>query len=533
MQKQKNVKVLVAILFLVSLIGIGEILVFGGSRQDTLVVANIGAVRTLDPAVAYDTKTYVPIQNIYEPLITFKSTREEGRLVVTEELASNLATDWNISSDGLKYTFNLRQGVKFHSGDVFDADAVKYSLERTISMAQGPAWILSEHIKDINILDDYTIEIELNAPYAPFMRILADETCAYIVNPATVEAHGGVKYGETNEWMISHEDGTGPFKLESWDPGTELVLAANKDYWRGAPKLEKVVLRVVKEPSTQMMLLQSGAIDVIALGLTWKDIASLEGMSGIEVYMPESWTEVRFFFLNTTKPPFDDVAVRRAISYAVDYKGIIETVLYGYGKRLTGPLPEGYLCYDPTLQLPYNYNPGLAKRLLAAAGYPEGFEVEVSYPSADYERVQVSEIIRANLEAIGITSTAVGYSWPVILDKWDRGEMQMAATKWAPTPDPDVLLTSMFHTEAWGAGGNYSFFSDKTVDGLLDIARTTTSEEERCRLYRKAQRIIINDAPWLFLYQPKRAFPIREVVKDFAMPALEEYNFFPVYKTGP
>lgn len=508
--------------------------VVGVSRsENTLNVANIGAVRTLDPAVAYDTKTYVPIQNIYEPLVTFKTERKDGKLVRTsKELAPSLAVDWAISEDRREYTFQIRKDVKFHSGDTLDAEDVKYSLNRTITMGQGPAWYLDQ-IKTIEVTGEYEVKVTLKSPYSPFLRILASEPCAYIVNKETVEQHGGVAEGETNEWMTSHEDGTGPFQLEKWDPGEELTLTSFENYWRSPPKLEKIRLKVIEEPSTQMMLLQSGDIDLIALGLTWKQIASLEGATGIKLYQKEGWKEVRFFFLNTKREPFDEVAVRRAISYAIDYEGIIDNVLQGYGTRLKSPLPEGYLCHDPSIQMPYHYNPELAKDLLAEAGYPEGFKVEVSYPTADVERKQVSEIIRANLAEIGIESTMKGYSWPVMLDKWDKGEMQMAATKWAPTSDPDTLLTSMFHTDSHGAGGNYSFYSDKTVDGLLDKAGVVQDPKERCELYSVAQQIIVSDAPWLFLYHPTRVFPVRDVVKDFAMPDIEHYNFYATHKTAP
>jgi peptide/nickel transport system substrate-binding protein len=250
---------------------------------------------------------------------------------------------------------------------------------------------------------------------------------------------------------------------------------------------------------------------------------------GIKLYKKEDWTEVRFSPLQNQIKPFDNKKVRQAINYAIDQKALVDNVCYGFAKPLTSPIPAGQWSHDSSLWT-YKYDPAKAKALLVEAGYPNGFSTELGYPEADAERKEVAMVVQGYLKNIGIDAKLEGYSWPTYLDKYWKGALPMLMAKWAPASDPDFLVTAMFHTKNLGKGGNVAFYSNPKVDELLDKAALEVSSEKRVKFYQEFQKLVIDEAPWLFLYQPMRLFALRDNVYGFGMPSEETYNFYTVYK---
>ena len=500
--------------------------------KDVLVLGHVSDIKTLDPAKAYDSRSYKMIYGIYETLVGDKRTIDgEGNVTYTGEFYPLLAENWEKSADGMTWTFKLKKGIKFHDDTIFNAKAVKYSLERAMIMKGGPEWYLTQCLepeKSIEVVDDFTVRFHLTKPLAAFLPVLS-ETVSAIVSPTAVEAHGGVEPGKVNEWMANHAVGTGPFKLNKRTPSESVILEANEEYWGHKPKIKTLIFRVIKEASNLVMLLKSGEIDMVMRGLTYKNYADLEKSPGIKLYKREDWAEVRFSPCSFKQHPLENKKVRQALNYAVDKKKLVEKICYGYASVLNSPVPPGMWSHDDSLW-PYNSNPEKAKLLLKDAGFPEGFAIEMGYPEADAERREVALIVQANLQDIGVKVKLSGYSWPTYLDKYWSGALPLLMAKWAPLPDPDFLLTSQFHTKNQGKGGNVCFYSNPKVDELLDEAKVEVDQSKRKQIYVEIQKLILEDAPWVFLYSPMRLIAMRDNVCGYAMPATETYHWETVFK---
>lgn len=490
--------------------------------QGNLTVGTIRDAVNLDPAVAVATTDYNIFDAIYEGLITYARTvDEDGNVTASLDFAPALATSWEASEDGLDWTFHLRQGVTFHDGTPFNAEAVRYSFERSIVMGTGLTWQISGMLGlgDIEVVDEYTVVFHLKAPYAPFLETMRLPV-ASIVSPAAVEANGGITEGQRNEWMVNNAVGTGPFMLESRNNDDRTVLVANPNYWGEGPHLDRITFRIVPDPATLRLLLSRGEVQVVTLGLSWLDMLDIENMPGLKLYVQDAFPEIRIAPFNVQKEPFDNVLVRRAVSHAIDYQSIIDGVMLGQAIRLTSSIPNGTFGHDPDVEV-YQYDPQRAKELLAEAGYPDGFTFELAYPSADQERFEVSTVMQANLAAVGINAELVGYAWPPLLEKWGNGDYDLSVGKWAPTGDPHSRIFGLLGCESFGTAGNYGRFCNPEVDELAMEAVTTLDREARAALYSELQQIVMNDAPWLFLYQPKRGFPLVDGVVGFHIPPVE------------
>jgi peptide/nickel transport system substrate-binding protein len=504
----------------------------GATPKDVLILGHVSDIATLDPAKAYDSRSYKMLYGVYETLVGYKrATDAAGNTTYTGALEPRLAESWESSPDGSKWTFKLKKGIKFHDGTPFNAEAVKFSLDRAMLMTGGPEWYLTsclEPEKSIEVIDESTVRFNLTKPVATFLPVLT-QPVAMIVSPTAVKTHGGIEPGKVNEWMANNAVGTGPFRLKERIPSEQVVLVANPDYWGQNPQVKTIIFKVIKESSNLIMLLKSGEIDMILRGLTYKDYSDLEKSSGIKLYKKEDWGELRFAPCSFKNPPMDNTRVRQALNFAVDKKTIIDKVCYGYAAVLDGPIPSGMWSYDKSLN-PYSYNPTKAKQLLKEAGFPEGFSVEMGYPEADAERREVAMIVQSNLKDAGIDVKLTGYSWPTFLDKYWAGSLPFMMAKWSPLPDPDFLLTSQFHTKNQGKGGNVCFYSNPKVDDLLDKARVEVDRQKRRELYREVQKIILEDAPWVFLYSPMRLIAMRDNVMGYGMPDTEVYYWETVFK---
>ncbi len=503
-----------------------------GTPKDVLIVGHVSDIKTLDPAKAYDTRSYKMVYGAYETLVGHKRTIDaQGNVTYTGEFEPLLAESWEKSADSMTWTFKLKKGIKFHDGTPFNAQAVKFSLDRAMIMKGGPEWYLTQCLepeKSIEVVDDYTVKFNLTKSLATFLPVMA-QTVSMIVSPAAVKAHGGVESGKVNDWMANNGVGTGPFKIAKRTPGEQVILEANPDYWGGKPKLKKIVYRVIQESSNLIMLLKTGQIDMIMRGLTYKDYSEMEKTRGIKLYKKENWGEVRFSPCSSKCPPMDNQKVRQAINYAINKKQIIDKICYGYAAVLDSPVPPGMWSYDKSLW-PYAYNPEKAKALLKEAGFADGFSTELGYPEADAERREVAMIAQSNLRDVGLNVKLSGYSWPTYLEKYWAGALPLLMAKWSPLPDPDFLLTAQFHSKNQGKGGNVCFYNNPKVDELLDKGKLEPDQAKRKAIYQEVQKMILEDAPWVFLYSPMRLIAMRDNVVGYAMPSTEVYRWETVFK---
>ncbi|HEX7066422.1 MAG TPA: ABC transporter substrate-binding protein [Bacillales bacterium] len=465
----------------------------GGNSQDTLVFGKGSDAVSLDPATVTGGPSFAVTKNIYETLVNFNYKEQS-----TEVVNTGLAKDWEISDDGTVYTFTLREGVKFQNGEKFTADAVVFNFNRWKNGEGEFPYYPSMFggygdksvIKSVEAVDDYTVKFTLDRPLAPFLKDLAMSPFA-IASPKAIQ-----KYGED---FGKHPVGTGPFKFVEWKPNNTITLEKYEDYWNEElPKLNRVIFKVIKSNRARLTALENGEIDLM-LGLNPSDIKEVKGKKGLQVfYRPP--LNIGYLGLTVTRKPFGNPKVRRAMNYAINKKEIVEAFYADQAKVAVSPLPPTIAGFNANLD-PYEYNPEKAKQLLAEAGYPDGFKMElwampVPRPYMPNGK-KIAQAMQADLKKVGIDAKIVSYDWATYLEKASKGEADAFLLGWtSDNGDADNVLYTLLSSDAIGSN-NYTYYSNKELDKVLKKAQKVTDPKKRQELYKKAQEIIHKDAPWV------------------------------------
>jgi peptide/nickel transport system substrate-binding protein len=460
-------------------------------KQDTLVFGRGGDSVSLDPINATDGESFKVTKNIFNTLVDYGQQ--------DTEIHPSLATEWKVSDDGLVYTLTLREGVKFHDGTDFNADAVVFNFNRWAngtkdqfyyygSMFGGFAGDESHVIKEIKALDAKTVEFTLTKPQAPFLKNLAMSPFG-IASPAAVEKFGD-KFNE-------NPVGTGPFKFVEWKRNERIVIEKNPDYFvEGLPKLNKVIFVSIPENSARLNALLSGEVH-LADGLNNSDVGQLSG--NLQAINRPSMN-VGYLGLTSTRGPLQDKKVRQALNHAVDKQGIIDAFYAGQAVPATNPMPPSITGYHDGIA-DYPYDLEKAKALLAEAGYADGFEMElwampVPRPYMP-DGQKVAEVLQAGFAQIGVKANIVSFEWATYLEKARAGEADTFLLGWTgDNGDADNFLNVLLGTKNIDSN-NYSRYSNPQVDELLAQAQSNPDEAARAELYKQAQEIIKDDAPWI------------------------------------
>ncbi|MFJ5772260.1 ABC transporter substrate-binding protein [Psychrobacillus sp. NPDC093180] len=460
-----------------------KVLVFGRGGDST----------SLDPSTVTEGESFKVTKNIYETLLNFgeqDTTIHEG-----------LATKWEPSEDGLTYTFTLREGVKFHDGTDFNAEAVVKNFERWAngsedkfpyykSMFGGFKGEEGHVIESVTAEGDYTVVFKLTRAQAPFLKNIAMSPFA-IASPTAFEKDGE-KFGD-------NPVGTGPFKFVEWKRNDSITIEKFDGYWDEAlPKLDKVIFRSIPDNSARLNDLLNGAID-LADGINPADGTTVEGDSSLQLFERPSMN-VGYLGLTTTRPPFDNAKVRQALNYAIDKEAIVEAFFEGRAEVAKNPLPSSIPGFNDDIT-GYEYDPEKAKELLAEAGFADGFEMElwampVPRPYMP-DGKKVAEAIQKNLEDIGVKAEIVSYEWATYLDKASKGEADAFLLGWTgDNGDADNFIYVLLDGDNIGSN-NYTYYDNKDLHKILIEAQTEVDEEKRNELYKQAQEIIFEDAPWV------------------------------------
>ncbi len=503
-----------------------SVLIFGnmaaGADKDTLVVGVSSDIHLLDPAVSSDNFDWRQIYPSYDRLVKYKVIGGEG----STEVEPMAAESWTVSPDGMVWTFKIRKNIKFDDGTPLDAKAVKFSFERVLKIGKGPADNIGA-IKTVDAVDDYTAKITLKNAFGPFLQTLATDA-ASIVNPNIMKHE---KNGDLAQaWMAQNTDGSGPFKITEWSRGERCVLTAKPDYWGPRPKLQKVIIRFMRESSDQRMALENGDID-IAEGILIDQIPALEKNPDIVVRRYPSQL-VEYVYLNCQKPKLANAQVRQALNYAVDYQGIITHVLRGNGVQMRGPIPKGMWGHKPDV-FQYQRDVAKAKNLLKQAGVEKGLDLTLIYSERRASWEQIATILQSNFADIGVNLKLELMANPTLRDKVDRGDFELCLGAWSPDyADPSMFMNFWFDSKNFGLPGNRSHYKNDKVDDLIRRALALSDVPQRVALYNQAQDIIMQDAPYIFLYQTQTIVPMRKAVKGYVFnPMLESmYNFESILK---
>jgi peptide/nickel transport system substrate-binding protein len=470
----------------------------------TLVFGRGGDSVSLDPATVTDGESIKVTHNIFETLIEFGEQ--------DTEIHPGLAESWENTEDGLKYTLKLRKGVKFHDGTDFNAEAVVYNFNRWKAGNEEQFYYyhsqFGDTIKEVVAVDDYTVEFHLNRPLAPFYKNLAMPVFG-IASPAAIE-----KYGEK---FMENPVGTGPFKFKEWKRNDHITLVKNENYWKkGLPKLDQVIFRAIPENSARLNALTAGEVDLID-GVNFSDIPTIEGNPNLQVFYRPSMN-VAYLGLTSTRGPLKDKRVRQALNYAVDKKALIDAFYSGAAEPAVNPMPPVIAGYNDKVQ-DYEYNPEKAKELLKEAGYPDGFEMElwampVPRPYMP-DGQKVAEALQANFEAIGVKAKIVTYEWGTYLEKARNGEADTFLLGWTgDNGDADNFLYVLLDQDSIGSN-NYTYYKNQEVHDLLIEAQSSPDQAKREELYKKAQEIIKEDAPWIPLVHSKPALAGKKTVTNY------------------
>jgi peptide/nickel transport system substrate-binding protein/oligopeptide transport system substrate-binding protein len=467
--------------------------------------------RSIDPALSTDVPTGRVVAYVFDGLTRFTPDAK---------VVPGLASSWDISPDGITYTFHLRRGVKFHDGRPLSSKNVVASFQRVLDPATkgGRGWPLypikgaedyaagkAKAVSGLASPDDSTIVITLKEPFAIFPKLLAMPVASVV--PDNPPANFG-----------QNPVGSGPWKFVEWRHDDYIRFARNPDYFDGAPKTDSLMARIIPEMSTAVAEFESGNVDV--LNVPDQTSKSWEADPAKKKLLTSA-PALRFWYIaiNTTRGPLSDVRVRQALNYAVDVSTILSQVMAGRGTVANGVIPPILGGYDPNRQ-PYPHDVAKAKQLLAAAGHPNGIDVDLWTSTTD-QSPRISQAVQANLAEAGIRAKIVQRDASSMREAARKGQTDLALKEWwADYPDAENFLYPLLHSKNKGPGGNVSFYSNSKFDALVDQAHHEQDEAKRNSLYTQADQIEFGDAPMIYLFFYKDLYAVQPWIKGFQVPAV-------------
>jgi peptide/nickel transport system substrate-binding protein len=428
----------------------------------------------LDPARSTATSEYVVLQQIFDTLLTFDAS---GAIV------PNLATDWTISDDGLVYTFTLRSGVRFHDGTPFDAEALKFSLDRSRTLPSGAFVEQLSNVTAVDVIDPTTVRITLGRPQGAFLTYLADRSSTP-VSPTAATAAGDA-FGAAPV-------GTGPFKFVSRVAQDNITLERNPDYWGGAPAIAQVIFKFFPDGAVRYANLRSGAVDVI-YPIESRDYMTAQNDTSLALIRQPTngW---RILVMNTTKPPFDDVNLRRAVAAALDREAINQIVFNGLEFPAASLIPAGSPYFVTSPNALVNAQPEQAQTFARTAG--AGSITPVLTTIARSPEDQLTQLIQAMAEQGGVNLRIDAVEVGEYQRRYGARDFEFLTMQWSGQADPDANVTSFLTT---GGFWNWSGYSNPEVDALLAAAQTSSDANERANLYGQAMEIVRDEVPIVFM----------------------------------
>lgn len=482
-----------------------------------LVAALNADIQTAD--VQKTSKDYEVPFNIFDRLVDVEVDADGNSKIVP-----SLAENWDISDDGLEYTFHLRQGVKFHNGNDFTAEDVAYTFHRMLTVESGVNTEFIDQIKGadellagetdtlegVEVVDDYTIKVTLKEPFAGFLASISSPGVSIYDSEATEAA--GDQFGMDPAVTV----GTGPFEFSSWSFNNQLVLTRNEDYWKGASKLPGVVIKIIPDTETQSMMFESGELDILDL-----DYAADSVDRFTETY-PDQIVQgprvgIVYFTMNFNKEPFQDVRVRKAVQMSIDRQAILDALYGGRGQVEQGIFPHGLIGFNPD-QEEIKYDPEAAKALLAEAGYADGFDMEIAADSSASDTMTMAlEIVSDQLAEVGIRAEIKNYDESTWLETRKSGELGSFMSTWsADYNDPDNFIYTFFGNEEKTKIRSINY-PDTEVMARVAKARTIVNEDERLAEYKALEeKIVHEDAAWVPMFSRLHLFAVSKRVEGFA-----------------
>ncbi len=492
---------------------------------DALSSSSIAEPINLIPAISSDSASHQVAGYIYNGLVKYDKDLN---------LTGDLASKWEISKDNKSITFYLKKGVKWHDGVEFTAEDVKFTYEFMISDDTPTSYDGDfRKIKDFQVIDDYTVKVTYDKPYAPALN-----SWGMWIMPS----HLLKNTSATKSTLQRKPIGTGPYILDEWDTGKSITLKAFDDYFEGKPKIERIIFRIIPDQATQFMELLNGSIDI--MGLNPMQAAKQTSNSRyINQYNTYSYLDSAYTYVgyNLRKAPFDDVLVRRALSYATPKEDIVNGIIFGKGQVATGPYKPNTYWYNPNVER-YDYNIEKAKSLLAQAGYKDSnndgilekngkkLQFDLITNQGNTTRSQIAEILQRSWAEIGVKVNIRILEWATFINEYiNKGNFDAIVMGWNIVQDPDIF--DVWSSSRCGGNGlNFICYKNEEVDRLLEVGQSTYDNAERKKAYDKIQEILAEDAPYTFLYVPDSNTALSKRFRNInPAPAGISYNFIDWY----
>ncbi len=485
-----------------------------GEEDDSLVYATTISPSTIDPMRASDNFENIYTVNVYDSLLNYTDESPP-------ELAPGLAEDWEVGDDDQTYEFFLRNDAMFHNGDSVTADDVVYSFERMLELQDGLSWMWTDTIgtDSVTAADETTVEIETERTFAPFLFTLP---YLPIVNESELDAND-------EDWLEQNDAGSGPYELVEHEREERLVLQRFDDWWGEWPSddlFDEVVLEIVPEEGTVTGMMSNESADITD---EWLSVESYEELASLDhVFVSDEVTfSPLYVFMHTQREPLDDVNVRKAISYAVDYQQIVDDILLGNADQMQGPLPsEMWGHNDDVIQ--YEQDLDRAQEYLDDSTYDaEDIELTYTYVTDLTVTENIGLLLQTNLNELGINLELEGAPWTRITDmvtSQDTTSDMHAIYLSFSYVDPDTFLYPAWHSSSHGSWESPAWYENEEVDQLLDDARTEIDVDQRTEYYHEAQEIIADDTPALFVVNEAELYGVNERVGGYVDNGLVGYS---------
>ena len=484
-----------------------------------VMVMNLDDVVTLDPDQAYETTNLMIHNSTYDTLVEFKA----GDLT---KVAPRLADKWEISPDGLNYTFTLHPGVKFASGNPVTAEDVRFSWTRLKNLKGNPSFY-ADVVTTVQALNDTTVKVTLTDPSPAFLSIVAAPALS-VLDSKLVKSKGGTdaadadKTDKAKDWLDQNSAGSGPFVQTSWKPKAEIVLEANPNYWRGKPKLGKVIIKHVADPTTALQMLQRGDADLVE-SLDPDLVEQAKADANLNVVIGQTLDQNYLAMTSSAalSKPLSDKRVRQAIALSIDYDGLIKALLRGYGSRAPSIIPLGVLGVDP--KMTQGRDLAKAKALLKDAGYENGFTVELAYGS-NPTRETIAAKIKNDLKEAGITANLKPMEQSVYLTDMRAQKLSMAFGGWTPDYLDPTMWTDYFSYSDRGIAKRM-LYNNPEAEKLAKIIGTELDLAKREQAIKDLQKVLMDDMAFTMLYQNQSLVAMNKAVKGFAYHPVQFVNF--------
>ena len=437
----------------------------------------------LDPANKTDARSHEVIEQIFIGLLTFDPANH---------MVPGMVDTFSVSNDGLIWDFKIKKNIKFHNGDIVTAKDIANTISR---VKAGPNENFIDYVDDLVVLDELNIRFTLKFPYLPFLANLACGVCDITHQDFTDEK----------------PNGAGPYKFIHWDKGKELVLEVFDDFFDGRPAIDRIVFQFIKDSDEAVERFKRGEISIMAVTPeTVKHFSPEEIMSGPGL-------STQYVGINVKKEtPFNNKKVRQAMNYAIDKDYFVNFAMEGQAIPAHGVFPPGMYSYNRDL-VGYNHDIEKAKQLMNEAGYGSGFDTSYPFDIRDSEAaIKRAEYIIKSLAKIGIKLILNPLPWGEFLERGYRGDSVICMKSWvSDNGDPDNFVYPLFHSKSFGRAGNTFYYSNHTVDTMIESARSERSSQKRKVIYQDIEKKVVEDAPWVFLSHAVDTYAVSKKIGGF------------------